>query len=220
MNYQDKIHDINEELKKLHGQPENTSSGDGVGQLVATILSQNVSDNNTEMAMERLRSEYGYDYGSVEKAPLEELSQVVRPAGFHETKARRIKDALKTVREHTGGEYSLSFLEDYSTEDAREWLQDIKGIGPKTANVVLSFEFDKPAMPVDTHIHRLSTRFGLIPEGTGNQEAHDLMNERTPDDIKYEFHVLMIDHGREYCSAQSPDCDNPVCNKFCSCEHC
>lgn len=220
MNYKNRIREINQQLKDLHGEPDDVNPGDGVGQLIATILSQNVSDNNTEQAMSRLRSEYGSNYERIENAPVDELSEVVRPAGFHKTKAERIKLALKVIREHTDGDYTLSFLDDFSTEEAREWLQDIKGVGPKTANVVLSFHFGKPAMPVDTHIHRLSERFGLIPEGCGNQESHDLMNERTPDEIKYEFHVLMIDHGREYCSAQSPDCDNPVCEEFCSCEGC
>lgn len=220
MDYQNRIYNINEKLKDLHGEPESRNPNDGVEQLIATILSQNVSDTNTERAMKRLKVEYGSKYSEIESAEIDHLASIIRPAGFQETKARRIKHSLKTIREHTDGQYSLTFLEDYSTDEALDWLQNIKGIGPKTANVVLSFYFNKPAMPVDTHVHRLSSRFGLIPENCSNEKAHELMNERTPDDIKFEFHMLMIEHGREFCSAQSPDCNNPVCDRFCSCEGC
>ena len=107
-----------------------------------------------------------------------------------------------------------------STERAQTWLTDIKGVGPKTANVVLSFGFEKPTFAVDTHIERLATRFGLIEPSTTAEQAHDVLNEVIPDDIKYSLHVLLISHGKEYCSAQSPDCDNLVCAAYCDCEHC
>lgn len=219
MDYTETIKSINEDLRSLHGEPEQRNPDDGVEQLIATILSQNVADTNTARAMNRLLKEYGHDYEQIENEDVETLAEVVRPAGFPETKAERIQRSLRTVREKEG-EYSLDFLHEYSADDAKEWLQNIDGVGPKTAGVVLSFYFDKPTIAVDTHVHRLSERFGLIPDGTTNKKAHDLLNDRTPDDIKYSFHMLMIEHGREYCSAQSPDCDNPVCQEYCKCAEC
>jgi len=85
---------------------------------------------------------------------------------------------------------------------------------------VLNFHFEKPTFAVDTHIERLATRFGLIDESTTAEQAHEVLNEAIPDDIKYSLHVLLISHGKEYCSAQAPDCDNPVCETYCACEHC
>ena len=219
MSHEDEIRELHRELVDLHGKPDDTGDTDGVEQLVATILSQNVADENTARAMDNLLSEY-YSFKEVENVSVEELADVIRPAGLPQTKAERIHNALEMVREETGGEYTLSFLDEYPTDEAQEWLEQIHGVGPKTANVVLSFHFEKPAMPVDTHVHRLSERFDLIPENTSNETAHDLLNERTPDDIKYDAHMLLIDHGREYCSARNADCDNPVCERFCDCEYC
>lgn len=106
------------------------------------------------------------------------------------------------------------------TDAAQAWLTDIKGVGSKTASVVLNFHFEKPTFAVDTHIERLATRFGLIEPPTTAEQAHDVLNKVIPDDIKYSLHVLLISHGKDYCSAQNPDCKNLVCATYCDCEHC
>jgi len=97
-----------------------------------------------------------------------------------------------------------------ATDDAKEWLMEIKGVGPKTASVVLNFHFGKPTMAVDTHVERVSKRFGLVPESASNQAAHDALDKLVPDELIYPLHVLLIRHGRERCSARGADCDNPV----------
>ena len=106
------------------------------------------------------------------------------------------------------------------TDTATEWLTGIKGIGPKTASVVLNFEFEKPTMAVDTHVERVSKRFGLVPGSASNQQAHDVLNELVPDDLKYELHVLLVSHGRGHCAARNADCANLVCESYCDCEFC
>ncbi|MEZ3117730.1 endonuclease III [Halobaculum sp. MBLA0147] len=201
------------------GEHGTTADARGVRQLVTTILSQNVADENTRRAAENLFSTYE-DYRAIEEAPLEELAETVRVAGLPETKAERIQRALAAVREETGGAYSLAFLDAMATEDAKAWLTEIKGIGPKTASVVLNFHFGKPTMAVDTHVERVSKRFGLVPESANNQRAHDVLDEVIPDELKYPLHVLLIRHGRSFCTARSPDCDNPVCERYCECEGC
>jgi endonuclease-3 len=135
-------------------------------------------------------------------------------------KSERIQNALSRVREEVDGGYSIEFLREMETERAKDWLTDITGIGPKTASVVLNFHFDKPVFAVDTHVERLSKRFGFVDESLSPEGVHEEMNEIVPDNNKYSLHVLMITHGREYCTAQSPDCQNPVCERFCGCEHC
>ncbi len=114
----------------------------------------------------------------------------------------------------------MAFLDALPTSEAKSWLTEIKGIGPKTASVVLNFHFGKPTMAVDTHVERVSKRFGLVPESASNQRAHDVLDELIPDELKYPLHVLLIRHGRTHCSARSPDCDNPVCVAHCDCEGC
>lgn len=213
------IRQLHEDLIELHGRPNEAYSEDGVRQLLTTILSQNVADVQTARASESLFSAYP-DYRSMEEADQDELADVISDVGLMNQKSRRIQRSLRHIREETGGEYTLAFLEEMDTDNAQDWLTNIKGVGSKTANVVLNFHFSKPTFAVDTHIERLSKRFGVIPDSTTTDQAHEILNETIPDDIKYSLHVLLITHGKEYCSAQSPDCENSVCKQYCSCGHC
>jgi len=218
------IRELHDDLVELHGEPETGGTGakdsDGrTRQLLTTILSQNVADTQTERASKALFEAYP-DYAAIENADTDELADVISVVGLKNQKARRIQRALGAVRERNGGDYSLDFLDGMETDEAQSWLEGIKGVGPKTANVVLSFGFGKPSFAVDTHIERLSKRFGMIDETATNERAHKVMNEKVPDEIKYSLHVLLIRHGREYCTARNPDCENPVCARYCSCEGC
>ncbi|WP_299267373.1 endonuclease III domain-containing protein [Halorientalis sp.] len=210
---------LHRDLVELHGQPDRAYSEDGVRQLLTTILSQNVTDTQTARAAESLFATYP-DYRAMENAEQSELADVISDVGLMNQKSRRIQRSLTRIREETGGEYTLAFLEAMATDDAQAWLTDIKGIGPKTASVVLNFHFEKPTFAVDTHIERLATRFGLIDEATSAEAAHEVLNETVPDDIKYSLHVLLIAHGKQYCSAQNADCTNAVCETYCDCEFC
>ena len=213
------VRNLHRDLIELHGRPNKTYSEDGVRQLLTTILSQNVADVQTARASKELFAAYP-DYRAMETADHDELAEVISEVGLMNQKATRIQRSLAAIREETGGEYTLAFLGEMSTDTAQAWLTDIKGVGSKTANVVLNFHFEKPTFAVDTHIERLATRFGLIEQSTTAEQAHEVLNELIPDDIKYSLHVLLITHGKEYCSAQAPNCDNPVCDTYCACEHC
>jgi len=216
------IRELHDALAELHGEPDGASvehgNGEGVRQLLTTILSQNVADTQTARATEALHDTYP-DYAAMENADTDELAETISVVGLKNQKAERIQRALGAVREEAG-DYTLTFLDGMGTDEAQAWLEDIKGVGPKTANVVLSFGFGKPSFAVDTHVERLSKRFGLVDETASNERVHRIMNERVPDDIKYSLHVLMISHGRECCTARNPDCDNPVCARYCSCDGC
>jgi endonuclease-3 len=215
-----RIRDIHAALLAEHGEPEPPAEMDPVDSIIHTILSQNTADENRDRAWESLLAEFGRDYRAIEDAEHERVADAIRTAGLANQKATRIQDALQTIREHTGGEYSLGFIEEMSVDEAREWLTNIKGIGPKTAGIVLLFRFDKPYFPVDTHCERLAKRFGLIDDDTSAAKAHDILSEAVPDDTMYSFHVLLITHGRAYCTARNPDCENDVCRQFCDCEGC
>jgi len=214
-----RVRELHDELIELHGEPSAVHSDDGVRQLITTILSQNVADIQTSKATANLFATYD-SYEEIENAPQDELANVISEVGLMNQKSKRVQNALQKVREETGGEYSIEFLREMNTEEAEDWLTHIKGIGPKTASIVLSFHFDKPIFAVDTHVERLSKRFGFVDDSLSPERVHEEMNEIVPDEIKYSLHVLMITHGREYCTAQNPDCGNPVCERFCECEYC
>jgi len=223
-----RVRELHDELVSLydpvdreesHGADPDADPGAGVRQLLTTILSQNVADENTRRAADSLFERYE-TFADIEAADQEELAETIRVAGLPNQKSARIQRALTAIREETGGAYSLAFLDAMATEEAKAWLTDIKGVGPKTASVVLNFHFGKPTMAVDTHVERVSKRFGLVPDSATNERAHDLLGELVPDELTYPLHVLLIRHGRTYCTARSPDCDNPVCAAYCECEGC
>jgi len=214
------VRDIHDTLVALHGEPESPRDMHPVDSVIHTILSQNTSDENRDAAWDDLVSEFGHDYEAIENADHDELADTIRTAGLANQKASRIQDTLSTIREHNDGDYSLEFIREMGVDEAQEWLTNIKGIGDKTAGIILLFRFGMPYFPVDTHCERLAKRFDLIPEDASYSRAHDLLTEAVPDDIKYSFHRLLIDHGRAYCTARNPDCDNPVCRQYCDCESC
>lgn len=213
----ERVREIYDALVAEYGEPEPPRDMPPVDYVIHTILSQNTTDENRDEAFATLKDRYGEDYGAIENADIKELAATIRQAGLAHTKAPRIQDALRTVREDTGGEYRLDFITEMDADEAKDWLTDIKGIGPKTAAVILLFRFGKPLFPVDTHVERVGKRLGLIPHDMSTAKAHEAFREGVPDDIKYPFHVLLIEHGREHCSARDPTCDrSPICREYCS----
>ena len=176
---------------------------DPVASLVNTILSQNTNDVNRDRAFEQLRERFP-TWEAVRDAPLEALIDVIRPAGLGPTKGPRIQEALRRITAERG-KISLDFLADLPVEEARAWLSSIPGVGPKTAAIVLLFALGRPAFPVDTHVHRLSRRLGLIPEKTSREKAHVLLEALVPSDLYYTFHLNLIAHGRAVCHARNPE---------------
>lgn len=212
---EEEIREIYQGLRDRYGEAPEADNHSGIEYLVETILSQNTNDVNRDKAFQNLKEKYGKDWEKVENAPREELIETIRIAGLGPTKAERIQEALRIIREDQNG-YSIEFLNEMSVEKGKKWLTDIPGIGPKTAAVILCFHFRKPVIPVDTHVHRISQRFELVPEGCSRTRTHEILEEIVPDDIKYGFHILLITHGRETCKARG-HLDNEKC--FVRCKH-
>ena len=179
----------------------------GLDQLVATILSQNTNDRNSAEAFRRLRKAMS-SWEAVRRAPVRAVERAIRVGGLAPTKARRIKRVLEILHQRHG-RLSLSWLADAPLAEARRALADLPGVGPKTVGCVLMFGFNRPVLPVDTHVHRVSTRLGLIPPKTSAEKAHALLGRQVADRLVYPFHVLMIEHGRRTCHARRPAC--PQC---------
>jgi endonuclease-3 len=146
------------------------------------------------------------DWARVEGAPIEELTDVIRPAGLANQKAPRIQASLARVREERG-DHSLEFLGEMEPLAARDWLTSIDGIGVKTASVVLMMSFGMPLMPVDRHVDRVAKRIGLLPPKVPVVEAHDRFLALLEPEQCYPLHVGLITHGRNLCEARSPRCD-------------
>jgi len=205
-NRRKRVKQVFDRLGGLYGAPEWRRSGPAIDQLIETILTQNTNDRNSGEGFRRLKAAFP-DWAAVEKAHWRTVAAAIRVSGLANIKSRRIKAILKRIREERSGSYSLEFLKRRKPESAREYLLAIPGVGPKTAACVLVFSFGMPVFPVDTHIHRVSKRLGLISDGTGAAAAHDELQALVPDNMVYPFHMLVIRHGRDTCHARKPSCD-------------
>lgn len=200
----DKVLAIHEQLVEVYGPRVLRAGRDPLDQLIGTILSQNTSDHNSGRAFRSLQAKYP-TWEAVMDAPTPEVYEAIKSAGLGNIKAPRIQNTLYEIMARRG-ELSLDFLDDMPLEEARQWLRSLAGIGPKTAACVLLFALGRPAMPVDTHVFRVSRRLGLIGPKVGVEQSHRLLEEALPPDAIYPFHINMIQHGRLICHAQRPNC--------------
>jgi endonuclease-3 len=203
---------VYERLLALYGVPRWTRI-DGVSELVSTILSQNTNDGNRDLAYTRLRARLP-TWEQVRDAPPQAVVDAIRPAGLANQKGPRIQAALRRITQERG-ELNIDFLAQLPVQEARAWLTSIHGIGPKTAAIILLFCYDMPAFPVDTHIHRVSRRLGLIGEKVTADQAHDILERLCPDQQYGTFHIDIIRHGREICHARSPECERCPLQDMC-----
>lgn len=191
-------------LQSFFGSLEPPHRSDPLEELILTVLSQHTSDLNAERAFGDLRKAYP-DWAAVERAGEKEIADAIRSGGLANTKAPRIQTILREVREREGA-FDLSALRSMSDEDARSYLTSLPGVGPKTAAVVLSFSLGRDTMPVDTHVHRVSGRLGLIPPKTSAEKADRVLHALIPDGLRTPLHVGFIRLGREVCKARDPRC--------------
>jgi endonuclease III len=210
-----KFDEVERILDATYGPRVLRESGDPVSELVGTILSQNTSDVNTARSMARLRGEFP-TWDEVRQAPVDDVVDAIRSGGLANRKAPRIQAVLDTVVERRG-DLDLAFLSELDLEDARTWLTSMNGIGPKTAACVLLFSLGRPAMPVDTHVHRVMLRLGVMPPRTspeGTARALEALIGPDPHRV-YAVHVETISHGRQVCKAQRPRCETCPLRELC-----
>ena len=163
--------------------------------------------------MERLRQTLP-DWNRAADASLSTIAAAIRPAGLHRQKARSIRAILRHIRAERG-RISLDFLRRWPTDRIKEYLLALPGVGPKTAACVLLFSLRRPVLPVDTHVHRVSGRLGLIGPRITAEQAHDVLAAVVPPRKVYAFHVLLIEHGRKVCHAHRPGCGECVLSDIC-----
>jgi len=196
---------IRKRLIEAYGLPVWRPALPAVDELVSTILSQNTNDTNRDVAFNSLKEAFP-EWEAVMQANPGEVVEAIRTAGLANQKGPRIQKALREIADHTQGELSLEFLRDMPKETARAWLTGVKGVGPKTAAIVLLFSLGIPAFPVDTHIYRVSGRMGIRPAQLSVEKTHDYLEAVIPEDAYYDLHLNLIRLGREVCGARKWQC--------------
>jgi endonuclease-3 len=184
-----------------------------LGGLIGTILSQHTSDINSGRTYRQLTAAFP-TWEAVRDALTYQVAETIKSGGLANIKAVRIQDVLHTLTEQQQAQGGTKSLADFlsaelakrTIEDAWQYLRKLPGVGPKTAACVLMFHLDRPAMPVDTHVHRTSQRLGLIGPKVSADQAHILFARVTPPEWVYPLHVNLIRHGRQICHAQRPAC--------------
>ncbi len=207
-----KIDDVWRRLKAEYGEPRIEPTGDPIGQLVSTILSQHTADASSDRAYRQLRARFP-TWSDVATAPLDEIAESIHLAGLSNQKATTIQTALRDL-----DSTDLQALSTLPVADARRRLTSIRGVGDKTASCVLLFALGMPAQPVDTHIERVSKRIGMTSGARTAAGIQDVLEECLPADgqTMYAFHVDLIRHGREICIARSPKCSLCVLSDLCA----
>lgn len=184
-----------------------------IDELVSTILSQNTNDNNRDLAFKRLREKFP-TWEAVRDADVEKIIEAIRPAGLGNQKGKRIKAVLQQIStEHH--RLDLDFLADWERERVHEYLLGFNGVGYKTAAIVMQFSLGIPAFPVDTHIYRVTGRFGIRPQNMKVEDCHIYMEELFAPDQYQAGHLNIIRLGREICQARKPQCAICPLNQRC-----
>ena len=197
--------EITRRLSTLYGDPVWRPHGDPMSELILTILSQNTSDTNSGRAFMRLKQRFPI-WEDLLGANPDDMIAAIQAGGLARIKAPRIKAILEEIWGRLGS-FDLMFLKDFPMDEAKAWLRTLPGVGPKTAACVLMFALGRPALPVDTHVHRVAQRLGLVPAKGGAAEAHDILEAILEPDEVYPFHISLIKHGRRLCRAQRPLCE-------------
>jgi endonuclease-3 len=195
---------VHSRLLAFYGYPEWREPLPPLDELVATILSQNTNDANSYRAFLALKGRYP-DWETVRNAPEAELIDTIRSAGLANQKGPRIQSVLRAITAQRG-DLDISFLKELPDAEVMAWLTGFKGVGPKTASIVMQFSLDKPAFPVDTHIFRVTGRIGLRPPKMNPEQAHVHLAGLFSPDAYYPVHLNLIRLGREICHARRPEC--------------
>src|SRR5215471_13284121 len=191
------------------------SNKDPMSQLVDIILSHRTRDEQTAAAYDNLLKRFG-SWEAVRDAPTEEVQDTIANVNWPEVKAPRLQAIMRRITEERGN-LNLDFLCDLPLEEAAAWLNRFEGVGPKTTAAVLLFSCQRPILPVDVHVHRVSGRLGLIGKKVSADAAHDLLQALLPQDARsiYNFHKALLWHGQRICVFERPRCAKCALTDLC-----
>jgi endonuclease-3 len=202
-----RVRRITAALERRFGIPAGRDRPDLIGSFVVTMLSQHTSDLNADRAFEKLKERFP-EWRDVAEARTRAIERAIRSAGLAGQKAPRIRAFVRWVKD-TFGDYDLSALRDMPTDEITDRLTSVNGIGIKTVSVVLLFSLGRDVFPVDTHVHRICRRVGLVPDKATAEQTHHRMAPLVPPGKALSLHVNLLRLGRTLCRARKPDC--PAC---------
>ena len=218
------IERIDELLEARYRSADLFNLDDPLAEAVFILLSQQTREAVYRRVFESLRRRYAR-WLDVLAAPSAELEAVLEPAGFHRRRAIQLRALLEAVmranEEHSVGpsgapssDLTLSFLAGMDDAEAESFLLGLPGMGPKSARCVLSYSLDRATFAVDTHVHRIFTRLGIVAS-SGRKADHDPFQEAVPADMRKRLHVNLVHHGREVCRTRKERCEECVLVSFC-----
>lgn len=176
--------------------------------MVGAVLTQNTNWGNVIRAIENLKDENLLSFQSLDCLPEYLLAEKIRPSGYYNLKAKRLKNLLALIRQEApDGDLDLFFSKE--AEVLREKLLSVKGIGPETADSILLYAAEKPVFVIDAYTYRILTRHGLIGEETDYREMQSLFMDNLENDVQLfnEFHALLVRVGKEFCKKNKPRCE-------------
>ena len=200
-------------LRAAYGSPPAPRRLPPLDELVLTVLSQNTNDVNRDRAYADLRARFPR-WDDVADAPLPAIAKAIRRGGLAPTKSVRIREMLRELRARGMPLDERAFAR-MRSRPLWDLLIGLKGVGPKTVAIVLLFSLGRPFFPVDTHVHRVSRRLGLVPDAADAARAQELLQAVVPARDVYDLHVLLIRHGRETCVARRPFCSRCPLSDLC-----
>ncbi len=207
------IRAVHRRLERRFGPLTPPRSSDPLEELILTVLSQHTSDANAARAFASLRERFP-TWDSLARAHPALVAGAIRSGGLANVKAPRIQAILRQIHDRVGA-YDLSFLAELPDDDARRFLASLHGVGPKTVAIVLAFSLGRNALAVDTHVHRVTGRLGLIPPRASAERAHAILEGLVPPALRVPMHVGLIRLGREICKAGRPRCRICPLNDLC-----
>jgi endonuclease-3 len=208
-----RVRAIRKRLAEVYGLPVMAPHGDGIGELILTVLSQSTNDRNRDVAYLRLRDRFP-TWEAVRDAPVDEIEEAIRPGGISKVKSVRIKAILEAIADG-GRDLDLGWMRDVPVEESRDYLVVLPGVGRKTAACVLLFAYGLREVPVDTHVSRVGGRLAILPVKGPFEKLHDEMLRISPPGSELELHVNLLRHGRRTCHAQRPACARCELRRMC-----
>jgi endonuclease-3 related protein len=203
-----KVYEIYEILLDHFG-PQGWWPGDTPFEImVGAVLTQNTSWDNVSRAIDNLRNEDLLSFERLHGMPAELLARKIRPAGYFNLKAARLKNLLDFIHSEYSGSLEYMFAED--TISLREKILTVKGIGPETADSILLYAGDKPVFVVDAYTHRIFSRHDVVAADEGYYEIQEYFMYALPEEAELfnEYHALIVRLGKEYCKKSRPRCSH------------
>jgi endonuclease III len=211
--------EVHQRLSEVYGrQIKYFHDLDPLSEVVSALLSHRTKNSASGQAFKNLKLLFG-TWEEVRDAPTAIVEQAIAPCTWPEQKAPRIQQVLKLITERHGS-LSLDFLANMNVADARQWLEELPGVGPKTSAAVISFSTLRgKALPVDSHHFRVAHRLGIISEKIGEAKANRVLESLLPQDFSaqdvYDHHQVMMRHGQQVCFHHKPACKECVLLNLC-----